>query len=93
MRLSGIQGQELRQFSIGTRVRINGNYLKKYLLAGEFEKHKDYNVTGIVVGKYFPDNRSDFYEILWDDGKKESGYNRDFLQEVCDINMLMKELL
>ncbi len=77
---------------IGTKVRINANYLKKYLPFENFERHKEFNVIGTVSNRYIVDGL-DFYQIFWDDGKIESGYNRDFLQELCDINMLLKEIL
>jgi len=82
----------IKYFDVGTKVKININYLKEYLYPGEFESHKDYNVFGTVLKMYFIDE-VDFYEILWDDGKKESGFNYAFLCEVCDANELMKELL
>ncbi len=82
----------VQYLDIGTKVRINLNYLKEFLKPGEFESHKQYNVIGTIIRQYLIENE-DFYEVFWDDGKTEGGFNRAFLQEIYDINFLLKELL
>lgn len=79
------------QFEVGTKVRINTNYLKVFLNLSEFSLHKDYVVTGIILERYFIEG-IDFYKVLWDDKKIEAGFNKAFLEEIVDPNDLMKEL-
>lgn|GEM_PF-2890959 len=81
----------MKHFPIGTKVKININYIRKYL-QGEYELHKDYTVLGVIKNKYYADG-VDFYEVLWDDDKLERGYNYEFLQEIYDVNQIMKQLL
>ncbi len=84
--------ESYRPLEVGTKVRININYLREFLVHGEFETHEQFNVLGTVVKMYLVEN-VDFYEVLWNDGKTEPGFNREFLLEIYDVNVLMKELL
>ncbi len=81
----------MKQFSIGTKVRINTNYLKQYL-ESEAILSKEYYSIGTIKNIYYVED-IDFYEVLWEDNNKiEAGYNKELLTEICDPNFMLKEL-